>query len=492
MDVQRGNREGVNIYPTATDRAAAMWTDLAVKAIVVFHCAAAAAGPLASAGEAALDPDGLLLPVVKAKGLEWAKLEVSAPPRRVFRISFNANMFSWSEGNLGGLERHDYKYTPALRDSAGLPEWLKYRYSQRHKAGFLYGVPPAPFQFLEIDVVAVNRNTFEYGLLRLAVNVTDDDDPAAHVVSLKIDNLDVVDMFDAHRTRNLKALFAHNLWNESRGDLHLAYIASAVDLGFRRPLDPALKDGLVVHLGSHANFSLSLLDLDRETAVLRGFPSCPRDFKRTSVERYFRAKGFALDWCQFRLLHLNAGIYEEIGQGEEEEEEEEEGSGENGESAKDGGTSTPGSPVEYPRRDDLPLADLTFLYVQVRITQNSKVQVKKCFSIFPLQTLVPTILVFMLLFLLLSLIFCLRCPCALEEDEDLMVESSGDADKWDGLIASFFLVLKDCVTCCNSVNGREKVETVSMRNRQLFEQHRQNRQSGCGGDPRYTSTTREY
>ena len=470
----------------------AMWTDLAVQAIVVFHCAAAAAGPLASAaaGEAAPDPGGLLLPVVKAKGLEWAKLEVSAPPRRVFRMSFNANMFSWSEGNLGGLERHDYKYTPALRDSAGLPEWLKYRYSQRHKAGFLYGVPPAPSQFLEIDVVAVNRHTFEYGLLRLAVNVTDDDDPAAHVVRLKIDNLDVVDMFDAHRTRNLKALFAHNLWNESRGDLHLAYVASAVDLGFRRPLDPALKDGLVVHLGSHANFSLSLLDLDRETAVLRGFPSCPRDFKRTSVERHFRAKGFALDWCQFRLLRLSGGsggLYEEIGQGEEEQGEEEEGSGGNGDSAEDGGTSTPASPVEFPRRDELPLADLTFLYVQVRMSQN--LTVKKCFLIGLLQTIVPTILVFMLLFLLLSLIFCLRCPCALEDDEDLMVESSGDADKWDGLTASFFLVLKDCVTCCNSVNGRDKAETVSMRNRQHSEQHHQNRHSGCGGDPRYTSIT---
>ena len=90
-------------------------------------------------------------------------------------------------------------------------------------------------------MVAVNRATFEYGLLRLALNVTDDAAPARRAVRLKIDNLDVADLFDAHRMRNLRALFTRNLWNGSRHDLYLAHIASAVDLGFRRPLDPALK-----------------------------------------------------------------------------------------------------------------------------------------------------------------------------------------------------------------------------------------------------------
>ena len=32
---------------------------------------------------------------------------------------------------------------------------------------------------------------------------------------------------------------------------------------------------------------------------------CPRDFKRTSVERHFREKGFAVDWCAFRLLNVD-------------------------------------------------------------------------------------------------------------------------------------------------------------------------------------------
>ena len=108
-----------------------------------------------------------------------------------------------------------------------------------------------------------------------------------------------------------------------------------------------------------------------------------------------------------------------------------------------------------------------------------------------LQTIVPTLAILMLLFLLLSLIFCLRCPCALEDDESLMVaesnSGSGESDKWDGLTASFYLVLKDCVTCCNSVNGhRDKAtRTVFLRNREHSEPHQLNRLSSCG-DPRYT------
>ena len=51
-------------------------------------------------------------------------------------------------------------------------------------------------------------------------------------------------------------------------------------------------------------------------------PSCPRNFKRTSVERYFREKGFAIDWCAFRLMVLDSeqssedttAIYREINQ----------------------------------------------------------------------------------------------------------------------------------------------------------------------------------
>ena len=56
----------------------------------------------------------------------------------------------------------------------------------------------------------------------------------------------------------------------------------------RRPLRPTERDGVVLKLGSNENFSTDLIELDRETTPLRVRPSCPRNFKRTSVERYFR------------------------------------------------------------------------------------------------------------------------------------------------------------------------------------------------------------
>ena len=39
---------------------------------------------------------------------------------------------------------------------------------------------------------------------------------------------------------------------------------------------------------------------------------CPRDFKRTSVERHFREKGFGVDWCAFRLLNVDNDVVAEV------------------------------------------------------------------------------------------------------------------------------------------------------------------------------------
>jgi len=47
------------------------------------------------------------------------------------------------------------------------------------------------------------------------------------------------------------------------------FLASSLDLGFRRPVVPTLKDGVVVQLSSHASFSASLLGLNFETSPLR-------------------------------------------------------------------------------------------------------------------------------------------------------------------------------------------------------------------------------
>ena len=406
--------------------------------------------------------------------LQWNTVQISIPTKRVFKYSFNPNKFHWSEGNYGGIDRPTYKYTPALSGSPDLPAWIRYRYSQRHKAGYIYGVPPdQPGLSIDLDVVALNQITSEYGLLRLRVNITEaaGEPPAGSAVKLKIDNLNLEDVFDVHRLGNLKALFKNHMWPGSKPDLHLLKISSALDLGFRRPLNPTLKDGVVLMLGSNASFSRNLLDLDQETRPLRGiFSICPRDFKRTSVERHFRAKGFALDWCEFRLLELDAktGKFHELGKKEEPED-----------------TTTSSPPllepenlhfsnsttllldnrkrVVFPKRDEIPTADLTQMYIE---------------------TLVPTAIVLCLLLLLLCSILCLRCGV----DED----SEAEAGRWEGLVASFFLVLHDCVTCCNvsapEGHRREKEPSFStasgtvVTDPPLLEVRPSRRQSS---DPRY-------
>ena len=77
--------------------------------------------------------------------------------------------------------------------------------------GFIYGVPPEsyPNQLIEMDVVAMDHSTFETGLLHLVINVTqgEDDELARNSVRLKIDNLNLEDIFDAHRLRQYYKTF---------------------------------------------------------------------------------------------------------------------------------------------------------------------------------------------------------------------------------------------------------------------------------------------
>ena len=56
---------------------------------------------------------------------------------------------------------------------------------------------------IEMDVVALNHATFDTGLLHLIINVTQEDrhEMASRCVRLKIDNLNLEDIFDAHRLR---------------------------------------------------------------------------------------------------------------------------------------------------------------------------------------------------------------------------------------------------------------------------------------------------
>ena len=56
---------------------------------------------------------------------------------------------------------------------------------------------------------------------------------AKYNIKLKIDNLNIEDVFDAHRLKNLKNLFKDQFWPQASSDLHMTDIASSLEVGYR-------------------------------------------------------------------------------------------------------------------------------------------------------------------------------------------------------------------------------------------------------------------
>ena len=114
------------------------------------------------------------------------------PSERVFRFTFQPGLFAWpssSSSTKSAEEGKKYRYRPSLRGLPNLPNWMRYKYSRRHKAGFIYGVPPREVgRVVELEVVATDRDTYQTGLLRVLINITQGD-RAPRAVKLKLDNI---------------------------------------------------------------------------------------------------------------------------------------------------------------------------------------------------------------------------------------------------------------------------------------------------------------
>ncbi|XP_017771255.1 PREDICTED: epsilon-sarcoglycan isoform X2 [Nicrophorus vespilloides] len=220
----------------------------------------------------------------------------------VFEIKVNPLMFNWTFDGISD----QFVYQASLLNAPDLPKWINYIYSGRHGAGFLYGVPPNRMELVTLEIVGLNRMNYETRRVVLPISITEKLSPARYEVQLKIDNLNVEDMFDVERMDRLKDVFRKRLWKDSEEDLYVTFLASAIELGARLPLNPDEGDGVVLRIGSRVPLSQELIELQEEVKPLWKVPLCPRDFKRTTVERFFREAGFALDWCAFRLLEDNS------------------------------------------------------------------------------------------------------------------------------------------------------------------------------------------
>ncbi|XP_065351126.1 alpha-sarcoglycan isoform X2 [Cloeon dipterum] len=253
---------------------------------------------------AAISSLAILLPMLfLASNAEYVHMT------EVFVLPIEPSMFNWTLH--GATSRDQYEYRATQINSPDLPLWMNFVYSPRHQQGFLFGVPPQWPQprEIEVEIVALNKQTYETRRRVVPLVIKQKEVPAQYEVQLKIHNLNVEDLFESHRQSRLLDIFRHKLWPASAADLHITMLASAVQLGARRPLRPTEGEGVVLKLGSSKEFSPALRELQKEVKPLGKMSSCPRDFKRTSVERIFREQRFALDWCSFKLYeHLTTKV----------------------------------------------------------------------------------------------------------------------------------------------------------------------------------------
>ncbi|XP_060528903.1 epsilon-sarcoglycan isoform X2 [Cylas formicarius] len=217
----------------------------------------------------------------------------------VFQIVVDPPLFNWTyEGR-----RDQFVYEASLLNAPDLPSWIHYVYSERHHSGYLYGVPPNKNKaVVPLEVVALNKHNYETRVKNINVIISEKLNPAKYELHLKIDNLNVEDMFEVDRMDALKDIFRKQLWRDSDEDLYVTFLESAIEMGARKPLNPSEGEGVIVRFGSEVVFSSELLELQEEVRPLYKVSPCPRGFKKTSVERYFKEAGFSMDWCSFRLI----------------------------------------------------------------------------------------------------------------------------------------------------------------------------------------------
>lgn len=130
----------------------------------------------------------------------------------------------------------------------------------------------------QLEIVGLNKHTYETRYKVLDMNVLEKENLTKYEVHLKIDNLNVEDMFDRNRTEELLDIFRFvdktqgktslgtilfpirsmkrliklslsfffiyrkRLWKNAM-DLYVTFLASAVELGARLPLKPSEGEG---------------------------------------------------------------------------------------------------------------------------------------------------------------------------------------------------------------------------------------------------------
>ncbi|OXA59290.1 Epsilon-sarcoglycan [Folsomia candida] len=205
-------------------------------------------------------------------------------------------------------------YIPKLVNSPDLPSWLRYTYDGYNSIGYIYGVPPVHLSSVNLDIIGWNRGDF-YDVRKLIISLEIvPKESMKYVAEFKVDNLNIKDMANPRRMGELVDILSDQLsWGNNGAKVVPIFMASAVALGENRvPVKPNEAEGVVVHFASDLDFSPELKKLQVEVQSLWKLRPCPRDLKRTSVERYFRKHNILVDWCTFRLTTLTDSSVEDV------------------------------------------------------------------------------------------------------------------------------------------------------------------------------------
>lgn len=237
----------------------------------------------------------ILFAIVGVESAVVYKLHVGV----LFTAQIDQSMFNWTSNVVS--------FRASLKDYPDLPSFIRYMYSDERRVGYLYGTPTEQYasKELQLDVVALNKQTYQTRTERIILKVEKSSKGLRNILQMKIDNLDWANLMDPGRMSDLKNVFRNELWEESKHDLSVVFLDTAVNLGSRLPASPQLKEGVIVQLGSNVDFSPRLKDLQEEIRPLYKLASC--NFKRTSVQAIFENQGFKLDWCAFKLIEVGDG-----------------------------------------------------------------------------------------------------------------------------------------------------------------------------------------
>lgn len=161
----------------------------------------------------------------------------------VFIIPIKPETFDWNDD-----ARFDqFSYQPSLLNAPDLPSWIHYTYSKRDHHGFIYGVAPKNQKYFQLEIVGLNKYTYETRYKVLDMNVLEKENLTKFVDKLQGKKISDV-LYWCWIKLSLFSLslslstYRKRLWKDAV-NLYVTFLASAVELGARLPLKPSEGEG---------------------------------------------------------------------------------------------------------------------------------------------------------------------------------------------------------------------------------------------------------